>query len=100
MKAEQNEDVSIQISEIEALDRAACLDRWRETFTGLPETSSNSSDSTLRQVVEASLFNDADLSDRIQAGHTWRHQHLNLLQLQGNLFGLQPLVCRSWSSVF
>ncbi|GAA6162279.1 hypothetical protein NBRC116589_44540 [Ruegeria sp. HU-ET01832] len=36
MKAEQNEDVSIQISEIEALNRAACLDRWRETFGRSP----------------------------------------------------------------
>lgn len=32
MNAEQNEMVSILISEIEAFDRDACLDRWRETF--------------------------------------------------------------------
>ncbi|WP_171210389.1 MULTISPECIES: DUF2924 domain-containing protein [unclassified Ruegeria] len=36
MKAEQNEKVSILISEIEAFDRASCLDRWRETFGRSP----------------------------------------------------------------
>ena len=36
MTAQQNEEVSILISEIEALDRAACLDRWREAFGRSP----------------------------------------------------------------
>ncbi|MEM6480908.1 MAG: DUF2924 domain-containing protein [Pseudomonadota bacterium] len=32
MTAEKNEEVLILIAEIEALDRTACLDRWREAF--------------------------------------------------------------------
>ena len=36
MTALQNDEVSILISEIEALDRAACLDRWREAFRRSP----------------------------------------------------------------
>ncbi|NOD62032.1 MULTISPECIES: DUF2924 domain-containing protein [unclassified Ruegeria] len=37
MNAEQNEKVSILISEIEAFDRAACLECWRETFGRSPQ---------------------------------------------------------------
>lgn len=36
MKAQQNDKVSILISEIEALDRASCLARWREAFGRSP----------------------------------------------------------------
>ena len=32
MTALQNKELSIRISQIEALDRAACLERWREAF--------------------------------------------------------------------
>ncbi len=32
MTAQQNDEVSILISEIEALDRASCLEQWREAF--------------------------------------------------------------------
>ncbi len=36
MTALQNEEVSILILEIEALDRASCLDRWRQAFGRSP----------------------------------------------------------------
>ncbi|MEM6657110.1 MAG: DUF2924 domain-containing protein [Pseudomonadota bacterium] len=36
MKADRNEEVTVQISVIEAFDRAACLAGWRETFGRSP----------------------------------------------------------------
>ncbi len=36
MKGQQNDEVSIRISEIESLDRKLSLDRWREAFERSP----------------------------------------------------------------
>ncbi len=37
MKAERNDELSILISGIDALDRALCRDRWREAFGRSPQ---------------------------------------------------------------